>query len=304
MEDLPVLKSGMVAIVGRPNVGKSTLLNKIVGEKVAIVSKVPQTTRNQVRGIYNDKRGQIIFIDTPGLHPGRDQLDRLMNQSAYTVTQDADCIIHLVDANERAGHDEEEIVSRLKGLPCPVILGLNKADLKAIYIPEYISLWEKIQGCPVTEMRNFTILPLSGTTGIHVKKLIDILFDFLPEGPALYPGDTVTDVPRTMVIADIIREKLFHLLQHEIPHALAVVIESLELKRGKTFVIQALVMVEKESQKTIVIGRQGQVLKKAGILARQELEEFLGKKVFLELYVKAKKDWRDNISLLQDMGYS
>jgi GTPase len=293
----------MVTIVGRPNVGKSTLLNRILGEKVAIVSKVPQTTRNQVRGIYHDSRGQIVFIDTPGLHRGRDQLDRFMNQAAYATTQDADCIIHVVDANEPVGREEEEIMDKLRDFTGPVILGLNKVDLKGFYIPEYLSLWERVKGLPVTQMKNLTILPLSGKTGVHITKLLDILFDLLPVAPPLYPEDTVADVPQAMAIADIIREKLFHLMKHEIPHALAVIVEDMQLKRGKILLIRALILVEKDSQKSIVIGQSGNILKEVGTLAREELEALLEKKIFLELYVKTKKNWRDDSSLLEEMGY-
>lgn len=296
-------RSGMASIVGRPNVGKSTLLNKILGEKVAIVSKVPQTTRNQIRGIYSDERGQIIFVDTPGVHKGRDRLDQFMNQSAYGIVSEADVIIHLVDANDRVGQEEEELVERLYRLSVPVILGLNKVDLKGKTISEYISLWEKISGKPVTENPNLTILPVSGKAGTNIGKLIDLVFEKMPEGDPLYPEDTVCDIPQKMVIADIIREKLYSLLQEELPHSIAVIVETAEPRKGKLLYIQAAVLVERDSQKSIVIGKSGAVLKKAGSLARQELEDLLDSKIFLELFVKTQKDWRDNPGLLQDMGY-
>lgn len=296
-------RSGMVSIVGRPNVGKSTLLNKILGEKVAIVSKVPQTTRNQIRGIYTDERGQIVFVDTPGVHKGSDQLDEFMNQCAYGVVSQANVIIHLVDANDRVGIEEEELVARLHTLGVPIILGLNKVDLKGKTIPEYITLWEKTAGKPVQENPLITILPLSGKQGTNITKLVDIVFELLPVGVPLYPQDTICDVPQKMVISDIIREKFYGLLQDELPHSVAVVIDVVEPRKGKLLYIQAVVIVERDSQKSIIIGKGGSLLKKAGSLARVELEELLESKVFLELFVKSKKDWRDSPGVLQEMGY-
>lgn len=297
------LRCGMASIVGRPNVGKSTLLNKILGEKVAIVSKVPQTTRNQIRGVYTDERGQIVFVDTPGVHKGRDQLDRFMNQSAYGITSEADVIIHVVDANDRVGLEEEELVQRLHSLQVPIVLGLNKVDLKGKTIPEYIALWERVTGKPIQENPQITILPLSGKDGTNVRKLIDIVFELLPPGQALYPEDTICDIPQKMVIADVIREKLYGLLQQELPHSVAVVIDVVEPRKGKLLYIQAVIMIERDSQKSIVIGKNGSLLKKVGSLARAELEDLLESKVFLELFVKSHKDWRDSPSILQEMGY-
>ncbi len=296
-------RCGMVAIIGRPNVGKSTLLNKIIGEKVSIVSKIPQTTRNQVRGIYHNDRGQIIFIDTPGLHIGKDKLTDCMNRSAYGTTYGADCVIHLVDTMDQVGKEEELIVEKIKYLKVPIILGLNKVDLKGRYIPEYIQLWERIKGKPVTEMESFTLLPISGKTGINIVKLVDILFENLPPGEALYPKDTVSDTPQKMVIADIIREKLLGILRHEVPYSLAVMVESIAPKRKKTLHICAVILVQRDSQKAIVIGKEGENLKNAGTLARLELEDLLDSKVFLELYVKDNKNWRNDSALLEEMGY-
>lgn len=297
------LRCGMVSIVGRPNVGKSTLLNKIVGEKVAIVSRVPQTTRNQIRGLYNDERGQIIFIDTPGLHLGKDRLDKFMNQSASGTIEDADCIIYLVDSSRAVGEEERIVTDRLKNVNSHVILGLNKIDMKGKYVADYIALWEQAKGKPINEIPNVTLLPLSGQRGSNVEKLIDILFEHLPEGPLLYPADIVCDVPQKLVIADVIREKFFQILKQEVPHDLGVVIEDMRPVRKNTLNIKALILVERDTQKSIVIGKSGQMLKKVGTQARQELEELLETKVFLECHVKAQKNWRDNIALLQDCGY-
>ncbi len=296
-------RCGTAAIVGRPNVGKSTLLNKILDEKVTIVSPVPQTTRHQVRGIYNDERGQIIFVDTPGLHFGRDQLDRFMNHSAYGVTHDVDCLIYLVDVNAPVGKEEEGIVRRLSADDRPIILGLNKVDAGDRYIPDYISLWEKVTGQAVQESKSLTLLPLSSERNIHITKLTDIVLDKLPEGPPLYPRDTVCDVPQRMAIADIIREKLFLVMRQEIPHSIAVVIEDMQRVSKKTWHIHALILVEKESHKMIVVGKDGRVLKEVGIQARAELEPLLDSKVFLQMHVKYKKNWRDDFSLLEEMGY-
>jgi len=298
------LKSGMVSIVGRPNVGKSTLLNKVVGEKVAIVSRVPQTTRNQIRGIYTDDRGQIVFIDTPGLHSGKDKLDKAMNQSSEGTFHDTDCIIYLVDTTRRIGEEEERIAQKLKSVKVPVILGLNKVDSKAANIPDYIAHWENIKGEPVTDMESFAMIALSAKTGANVEQLVNILFQFLSQGPLLYPQDIVCDVPQKMVISDIIREKLFHLMKDEIPHSLGVAIEHMQPVRKKTLHIKALIFVERDTQKEIVIGKNGQNLKKVGTLARKELEDLLETKIFLELFVKTQARWRDDVLLLQELGYA
>lgn len=297
------LRCGMVSIVGRPNTGKSTLLNHIVGEKVAIVSRVPQTTRNLIRGIYNDERGQIVFIDTPGLHRGADKLDQSMNLACAGTIQGADCIIYLVDVSRRIGEEEESLAAKLKSVKVPIIMGLNKIDLKKDLIPEYIAFWEKAAGKPISEMKFFTLVPLSGREGTNVPKLIDIVFEYLPIGPALYPPDIISDVPQRMAIADIIREKLFELMHKEIPHSLGVAIEEMNPRKDKLIHIKALILVERESQKEIVIGKNGRILKEAGTLARKELEELLETKVFLELYVKVQKKWRDDHSSLQELGY-
>jgi GTP-binding protein Era len=256
-----------------------------------------------VLGIKTEADHQIIFVDTPGVHKGGDQLDRFMNQSAFGITSQANVIIHLVDANDRVGLEEEELVARLHSLKVPVILGLNKVDLKGKTIPEYIVLWEKVTGKPIQENPLITILPLSGKDGTNISKLIDIVFELLPDGQALYPQDTICDIPQKMVIADIIREKLYMLVKDELPHSIAVVIDVVEPRKGKLLYIQAVIMVERDSQKSIVIGKSGALLKKVGSLARVELEELLESKVFLELFVKSHKDWRDSTSLLQEMGY-
>ncbi len=297
-------KSGVIAIVGRPNVGKSTLLNALLGEKVSIVSKVPQTTRNQVRGIYTDDRGQIVFIDTPGLHMGRDALDKYMNRVSAGSIEGVDAVIHLVDANDHVGLEERRVVERLNTCGKTIIVGLNKVDLtKGKNVPEYIALWEQVRSKPMTDMPDLILFPLSALKGTNVSKLVDLLFEHLPEGPLLYPEDTLTDLPRRMAMADIIREKLFRLMREEVPHSIAVVIEKIQPRKGKTLHVQALILVERDTQKEIVIGKKGEVLKKVGMDARRDLENICESKVFLEMFVKVRKDWRDDPSLLGDMGY-
>lgn len=294
----------MVAIVGRPNVGKSTLLNAILGEKVSIVSQVPQTTRNQIRGIYTDERGQIVFIDTPGMHKAKDKLDKYMDRASSSSIDSVDAVIHLVDASEKTGTEEKYVVSRLNKCGKPIIVGLNKIDItKGKFVPEYIKLWEEIRGCPITEMKDITLFPLSALKGTNVKKLIGMLFEQMPQGPFLYPQDTLTDFPKRMAMADLVREKLFRLMREEVPHSIAVVIEGVQPKRGKVLHIRAAILVERESQKEIVIGRGGAVLKQVGTQARQDLEELVGQKVFLELFVKAASRWREDYSALEEMGY-
>jgi GTP-binding protein Era len=298
------LKSGMVAIVGRPNVGKSTLLNAILGEKVSIVSDVPQTTRRQIRGIHTDARGQIVFIDTPGMHAGRDKLDKYMNRASLDSIDSVEAVIHMVDASEKTGEEERRVVSRLNKCGKPIIVGLNKTDItKGKFVPEYIKLWEETRGMPMTEIKDLTLFPLSALKGTNVKKLVDLLFEYMPVGPFLYPVETLTDLPKRMAMADLIREKLFLLMKEEVPHSIAVIIEGVKPKKGKVLHIQATILVERESQKEIVIGKGGAILKQVGTQARKDLEELVEQKVFLELFVKARSNWREDYSTLEEMGY-
>ncbi len=297
-------KCGTVAIVGRPNVGKSTLLNAILGEKVSIVSNVPQTTRGQIRGIYTDERGQIIFIDTPGFHIGRDSLDKYMSRAVSGAVHDVDVLIHLVDTYDHTGVEERGVITQLKDSKKKIIVGLNKVDLgKGKYIADYIKLWEEMRGKPMSEMDDLILFPLSALKGTNVTKLIDVLFENLPEGPMLYPEDIITDLPQRMAMADLIREKLFLKMREEIPHSIAVMIEHVAPRKGKTLHIRAVIWVERDSQKEIVIGKKGDVLKEAGTAARIDLEELVGGKVFLELFVKTKDNWREDRSSLEEMGY-
>lgn len=296
-------KSGVVSIVGRPNVGKSTLLNKIVGEKIAIVSKIPQTTRNQIRGMYNDERGQIVFIDTPGFHFETDNLDRCMNDAVTSTIDGVDCLIYLVDPTRRLGKEEDNIAAKIKEARVPIILGLNKVDMKSARPDVYIEFLEKVMGKPVQEMEKVSLVALSGEKGINVDKLIDVIFEYLPEGPPLYDSDTITDLPQKMAVADIIREKFLQTLRQELPHAIGIFIEQMRPIKGAMY-IKALVYVETGSQKEIIIGKGGQNLKAVGTQARADLEDLLQQKVFLEFFVKCNKHWRDDINILQELGYN
>lgn len=303
-KEMPLLKCGMVAIIGRANVGKSTLLNSILQEKVSIVSDIPQTTRNQIRGIHTDHRGQIIFIDTPGIHLGGDKLDKYMNRASISSVDGVDVVLHMVDASEKTGVEERHVVNQLKNCGKPIIVGLNKVDVgKGKFIPEYIQLWEDVTGKPMSEMGNLVLFPLSALKGTNVTKLVDVLFDYLPKGPMLYPEDAITDLPKQMAMADLIREKLFRVMREEVPHSIAVIIESVRPKKGNVLHIRGLILVERDSQKEIVIGKNGGILKQAGTDARRDLEELVGQKVFLELFVKTKNNWREDHSTLEEMGY-
>jgi len=297
-------RSGFVSIIGRPNVGKSTLLNAVVGEKVAIVSNIPQTTRNQIRGIYHEPRGQVVFIDTPGLVRGKDKLDEMMKQASFGTIDEVDCVIHLVDANKTLGEEEQMIIEKVTHLKAPLILGLNKIDLKGTCVPEYLSYYQEKLGETFQDPKKFVLLPLSATRETNVPKLIDLIFERLPQGEPLYPQDVVSDVPEKIMIADIIREKLLGLMRQEVPYALAVNVDQILRKRNKLTYIFASIFVEHESQKEIVIGKKGHILKEVGVAARADIESLIDRRVFLEMHVKVEKKWRDNLSLLQDLGYA
>lgn len=297
-------RCGMVSIVGRPNTGKSTLLNAIVNEKIAIVSQVPQTTRNQIRAIYNDETTQIIFIDTPGLHISRDRLDQFMNQSSVTMVDDADCVIYLVDPTRQIGEEERAVAERLKSVKAPVIMAFNKMDLKKASIQPFIEFWEELKGKPINEIEDFYMITLSAKNGKNIEHLLELIREVIPEGPALYPTDMISDTPKHMVVSDIIREKFFNCMKKEIPHAIGVIIEEMKPVKGKTMKIKALILVETPSQKEIVIGKKGEVLKNVGTQARVELESILDSKVFLELFVQVKKQWRNDMGLLAQQGYA
>jgi len=297
-------RCGIVSIVGRPNSGKSTLLNNILGEKVAIVSDIPQTTRYQIRGILNDDRGQIIFIDTPGMHRPRNRLGVCLVRQIEQAIQGCDLIVHLVDTTKPPGDEESLVIDRIKDFSGPIILGLNKIDLRPVFLNAYIEIWEKAKAKKVEEMTDsFILIPISALKGINLNELTAIIFKFLPERPLLYPQDIISDFPQRLALADIIREKLFYLMRQEIPHSLAVYIEEIQPRSNNLIYIRAIILIERDSQKSIVIGKDGRILKEIGELARLEIETLLEKKIFLETHVKVKPGWQQDPLILRQLGY-
>jgi GTP-binding protein Era len=299
-----IKKAGVVAIIGRPNVGKSTLLNYLVGEKVAIVSPIPQTTRNQIRAILNEKRGQIVFLDTPGMHVSKHALDRAMISAINDSLSGVDVVIHLVDATERLGEEEGMVMERLNHIKAPIILGLNKIDRPVKYLNDYIEAWEKKLGGKVSAFTDRVMpVPLSALDGTNVDRLVDELFERLPEGEPLYPEDILTDFPRQLTIQDIIREKLLMFIRDELPFSVAVHADEITDRSVKLTYVKASILVERDSQKAIVIGKKGAILKKVGEASRKELEDIYGKKFYLDLWVKVDENWKQDHGLLRRMGY-
>lgn len=290
-------KSGFVALVGRPNVGKSTLLNYIIGEKIAIVSDKPQTTRNKIQGIYTTDSAQLIFIDTPGIHKPKHELGDFMVRSALSTFQEVDLILFLVDVTEPYGRGEQFILEKLKEINTPVFLVLNKIDRihpeqLLVKIDEYRQLY------PFAE-----IVPVSALNGNNVTTLLEQITNYMDEGPKYYPEDEVTDHPERFIISEFIREKVIHLTEEEVPHSIAVVIEEMTERKEGLVYISALILVERSSQKGIIIGKQGRMLKEIGKRARADIEALLGSKLYLDLYVKVDKNWRNNRHQLHQYGY-
>ena len=297
-------RCGFAAIVGRPNTGKSTLLNAVVRHKVAIVTQIPQTTRQAIRGIYNDARAQIIFVDTPGLHMPKDRLGKLMNKSAQQAIEGVDVVIHLMDTSRPPGKEEERIIERLAKIQKPLILGLNKIDLKGKYLNDYLALWQRAKEKDLSALFNsLRLMPLSGQTGIHRQELIETVIEFLPRSVPLFPRGVVSDFPEQLFWAELVREKLFNLLREEIPYGLTVSFEDVAKRRRGVFYISMVVYVDRDSQRKIVIGAKARVLKEAGREARRELEGLLKKKIYLALCVKTKKAWRDDKLILEEGGF-
>jgi len=297
MPDTP-FRSGFAAIIGRPNVGKSTLLNRILGEKIVITSDKPQTTRNRVQGIHNLPDAQIVFIDTPGLHQARSRLNRYMMEEALSSVKGVDVVLLLVDAESFARSRDDLLLEVLGGIGVPVILAVNKIDLvRKDKLLEGIASHAAL--FPFRE-----IVPISAATGDGVDLLVKLVAGMLPEGTAYFPDDILTDLPERFVVAEMIREKVFRLTRDEIPFSTAVTIESFTERPEKGLVsIAATITVEKDSQKGIVIGKRGEMLKKIGTLARKDIERLLDTKVFLELFVKVSRDWRDDRRMLKEFGY-
>ncbi len=289
-------RSGFVAIVGRPNVGKSTFLNRVIGQKVAIMSDKAQTTRNKIQGVYTIKDAQIVFIDTPGIHKPSDKLDDFMVNSALSALKDVDAVLFMVNAKERRGGGDNYIIDQLKKIQKPIYLIINKIDL--ISPDDTLAIIEEYK-----HALNFKeVFPISALQGNNVPELIDALVKELPNGPQYYPEDQVTDHPERFIISEMIREKVFELTRQEIPTSTAVYVESIK-NDNDLLRISANIIVERQGQKGIVIGKGGSMLKKIGTLARKDIENMTGNKVFLQLWVKVQPDWRDKTNLLQTYGY-
>lgn len=292
-------KSGFVSLVGRPNVGKSTLMNRIIGQKIAITSNKSQTTRNRIQTVYHDERGQIVFLDTPGIHKAKNKLGEYMVTVAERTFEEVDMILWLVEATTFIGKGEHHIAEQLKKAHIPVILVMNKIDtVKKEELLQCIDAYQQI-------MEFDEIVPVSAWTGESVDHLVDVMFQYLEEGPAFYDEDTVTDQPVRHIVAELIREKALRLLADEIPHGIAVAVDQMKLRHNNKNIydIDATIICERDSHKGIIIGKQGSMLKKIGTQARREIEEMLQKKVNLKLWVKVKKDWRDSDFLLKNFGY-
>ena len=290
-------KSGFVAIVGRPNVGKSTFMNYVLGQKIAIMSDKAQTTRNKIQGVYTNKDCQIVFLDTPGIHKPKHELGNFMVESAYSALKEVDAVLFMVNAAEKRGPGDDFIIEKLKKIKTPVFLVLNKIDL--ISPDELLDRVESYQ-----ETIPFAgIIPISVLQGNNVQELMTTLTNHLPEGSQYYPSDQITDHPEYFVVSELIREKILHLTKEEIPHSVAVTVDKMQKDEFDKVHVYANIIVERPTQKGIIIGKGGKLLKEIGVRARKDIEQLLGNKVYLELWVKVEKDWRKKKSHLQDFGY-
>lgn len=291
-------KSGFVSIIGRPNVGKSTFMNKVLGQKVAIMSDKPQTTRNKIQGVYTKDNAQMIFIDTPGIHKPKHQLGEHMMKVARNTLRETEVILFIINAAEEIGRGDEFIIDMLKNTKTPIILVLNKIDL--IHPDDLIKQIEVYKD----KMDFSDVVPISALQGNNIDRLLSVIESHLPEGPMYYPEDRITDHPEHFIVSELIREKALHKLSQELPHAIGV--EVLKMKgddEGGKVKVEALIYVERESQKGMVIGKGGKMLKEIGREARMDIENLLGSKVYLELWVKVQKDWRNKPTFIRSLGY-
>lgn len=290
-------KSGFVTLIGRPNVGKSTLMNYLIGQKIAITSNKPQTTRNRIQTVLTTEQGQVVFVDTPGIHKAKNKLGEYMVNVAERTLNEVDVVLWLVEPSTFIGAGEKHIAEQLKKVKTPVILVINKVDMvKKEEVLTFIDAYQKLY--------DFSeIVPVSAKSGENTDELVKVLFQYLPYGPQFYDEDTVTDQPQRQIVAEIIREKALHALNEEIPHGIAVSIEKMQFKR-KIVEIEATIICERDSHKGIIIGKQGSMLKKIGTNARYEIEQMLEMQVNLKLWVKVKKDWRDSDFLIKNFGYT
>lgn len=290
-------KSGFVAIVGRPNVGKSTFMNYVLGQKIAIMSDKAQTTRNKIQGVYTKDDAQIVFLDTPGIHKPKHELGEFMLKSAYSALKEVDAVLFMVNVSEKRGPGDDFIIEKLKGIKTPIFLVLNKIDLVT---PEV--LLERVES--YKDALDFAgVFPISVLQGNNVNELMEGLINALPEGPQYYPADQITDHPEYFVVSELIREKILQLTQEEIPHSVAVTVDKMQKDEFDKVHVYANIIVERKSQKGIIIGKGGRLLKEIGTRARRDIQQLLGNKVYLELWVKVEKDWRKRKSNLQEYGY-
>jgi len=290
------MRSGFVGVIGRPNVGKSTLINDIIGKKIAITSNKPQTTRNIIQGIYNEEDTQIVFVDTPGIHKPNHKLGKYLNKQAYYTTGDTDLLLFLIDASSDLGKGDLYIIEKLKELDKPVILVMNKIDKLTndeilLKIAEYKDLYDFSE-----------IVPVSALKSRNVKTLVDVIKKYLPDNIKYYGDNDVTNKPITFMISEIVREKVFHLTDEEVPHSITCIVEHME-RNNNSYNINVVIIVDRDSLKKIIIGKNGSKIKEIGIRARKELEEYLGRKVYLETFVKTIKKWRDKEKYLQEFGF-
>ena len=290
-------KSGFVTLIGRPNVGKSTLMNYLIGQKIAITSNKPQTTRNRIQTVLTTEEGQIVFVDTPGIHKAKNKLGEYMVNVAERTLNEVDVVLWLVEPSTFIGAGEKHIVSQLQRVKTPVILVINKVDMvKKEEVLTFIDAYQKIYDFAA-------IVPVSARSGENTDELVKVIMKYLPYGPQFYDEDTITDQPERQIVAELIREKALHCLNEEIPHGIAVAIDRMK-SRGKMMDIDATIICERDSHKGIIIGKQGAMLKKIGSTARFEIEKMLECKVNLQLWVKVKKDWRDSDFLIKNFGYN
>ena len=289
-------KSGFVAVIGRPNVGKSTLINHIIGQKIAIMSDKPQTTRSRIQCIFNMDDAQMIFLDTPGIHKPKHKLGEYMLKAAEGTLKEVDVIFFVVDATEKFGGGEQYIIERLQSTDKPVILVINKLDL--INREESLPIIESYS----TKYNFVAVIPISALDGTNVDNLIIEAKKYLPEGPKYYPEDMVTDQPERLIIAELVREKVLHLTEDEVPHSIAVDVDEMTKRNNGDTYIRATIYVERDSQKGILIGSGGSMLKNIGKLARPEIEMLIGTKVYLDLWIKVKKNWRNSLGAIQNFG--
>ena len=292
-------KSGFVTLIGRPNVGKSTLMNRLIGQKIAITSNKPQTTRNRIQTVFTDERGQIVFLDTPGIHKAKNKLGEYMVNVAERTLKEVDVVLWLVEPTTFIGAGEQHIAAQLKTIKTPVVLVINKVDtIKKEEILKFIDAYKDI--CNFAD-----IVPVSALRGQNTDTILEVIFKYLPYGPAFYDEDTVTDQPQRQIVAEMIREKALRCLDEEIPHGIAVTIEKMKVRpNGQVVDIEATIVCERDSHKGIIIGKGGAMLKKIGSAARFEIERMMEMKANLQIWVKVRKDWRDSDLFIKNFGYS